>query len=271
MRPHVSRRGPCVRMHSTSSFVDVLEVARFSMHVFTWLHSVGIDMARWRVPPPPLMAIQSGELRSVAAWEVRGRDEVDLVDATLEEAMRGPLSPRRKRELAAAVAAGRAHVERWSCEQMEKLVEHNPEVLVEALCADQGTGDATRMALVAMDVSLASLELVHTLVSRGAMTEEYVLVHLLNCLERCREGEEGSGRNRKVRLFCLYLQKMIRDGLVDGASKVDECEGGEPERVLTHWYARAVHEALVDLQAFCIEFSRVPEAVQLYRLVKSLV
>jgi len=31
-----------------------------------------------------------------------------------------------------------------------------------------------------------------------------------------------------------------------------------------------VQEALVELQAFCIEFSRVPEAVQLYRLIKSV-
>eukprot|EP00963_Diacronema_lutheri_P006365 scaffold544_cov320-Pavlova_lutheri.AAC.79 len=194
-------------------------------------------MAPWRVPPPPLMAIQRGELKSVASWEVRGRHEEDPVDSMLEEAVRGPLSPRRKGELAMAIASGRTRAERWSSEWMDKLVEHNPEVLVEALSADQGAGDATRMALVAMDVSLASLEVVHMLVAKGAMAEEYVLVHLLNCLERCREGDEGSGKNRKARLFCLYLQKMIRDGLVDGASNAHEQQrkrGGADADELVH-------------------------------------
>lgn len=173
----------------------------------------------WRVPLPPLLEIQRGELKSVAPWDEGPGPSSEPWERWLLKAMRGPLSPRKKRRLAEKLAAGRVSADRWTLELVEGLLVHNQEVLVEALANDGGREDAPRLVLVRLDVSLAHLEVMQKLISRGAMSEEYVLLHILNCVERCREGEDGSAKNRRARLFCLFLQQMIAGGFVNGKSK----------------------------------------------------
>ncbi|CAD8120498.1 unnamed protein product [Paramecium sonneborni] len=95
-----------------------------------------------------------------------------------------------------------------------------------------------------IEVTQNTLELFAHLYGKLKLPQEYITQYINYCIDFCNNIKEKQQQNKLVRFVSVFIQQMFK------------------------LKAFTIKDILTDLQAFCIEFSKVSDVSKLFKLVK---
>jgi hypothetical protein len=190
------------------------------------------------------------------------------------QAFARPMAPNDRRQIIDTLASRPEHVDDedlgltllresgLTSQNLPRLVEHNPLVANECLVrilqsAPEDEKNDYLSSLVGMDLSLHSMEVVNRLAvyraeavkghegdeaTQGILHPEYIHLYIGSCIETCSNIQDKNKQNRLVRLVCIFIQSLLRNGILE--------------------------EIYFEVHSFCVEFARIREANALFKTLK---
>jgi hypothetical protein len=162
---------------------------------------------------------------------------------------------------------------RLSPTRLPDLVHNNPRIATQALLIQRnvkkGETDETRdengdnsslwdeymgVLVDVRPVNVNSMEVVNGLLKERCMDPQHLHAFVRNCIQSCEHvlgDRSGERQSRLVRMVCVFVQTLIRTRVLDVT------ENGLDNLLL------------IDLRPFCISFSKIKEAVSLYKLIEA--
>eukprot|EP00667_Euglena_gracilis_P007548 EG_transcript_7624 len=138
-------------------------------------------------------------------------------------------------------------------ERLQPLVDNNPNIAEHCLAHLVTTPHATEYlnALICLPLSLHSMELVNKLTSCN-LPPRILHQYISNIIHSTRTATDKQLQTRHVRLVCVFLQSLIRNKTMSEHDLFHDSRVG------------------VETQEFALEFSKIKEAGNLYRLLRQV-
>ncbi|CAD8166190.1 unnamed protein product [Paramecium pentaurelia] len=124
--------------------------------------------------------------------------------------------------------------------QLPNLIEYNPDLSSFLLVLINQCGISIHEyfeCLIKMKISLQSFEVVNKLSNSIKLPEAFLHIYLTKCIQHCEELQPKQQMvSRYVRFVAVFIKTLIKSKILD------------PKRMFT------------EIQGFCIEYSKIPEA-----------
>ena len=216
-------------------------------------------------PSPPDLPVQASdfewihlsnglELGASAASQATasGREaNLEKLNELLSKALEGPLLPSHQQHLISEIHS-EAAFNPEECgiitpSTLPILVENNPVVAVVILQRLLLSNQSTKYFSSLGKVTFHSMEVMSSLISGSDVPKEITNMYIADCISHCQSvALDKYLQNRLVRLLCVFFQKLVRT------------KHGQ------------IRDMVIEIQTFCIEFSRIKEAAALFRMLKAL-
>ncbi|CAO3668549.1 unnamed protein product [Umbelopsis ramanniana] len=133
-------------------------------------------------------------------------------------------------------------------DRLPDLIEHNQTIATEALevLAPLPEFSDYLQTLLTIEITTNTMEVVHRLLiglHRTYVPDEFLHIYLSNCIRSCELIDDRSLQSRQVRLVSVFIQSLLRNNVIN------------------------ISDFLIEIQSFCIEFSRHRGAASLFRIV----